>query len=236
VQDADVIVTSGLGFDEWADDVISTADSGANVVIAGDDVPTKQAADGEEFTGDDPHWWHDPTNVKAASDTMAAAFATSDPDNADAYRKNAAAFNERLATLDTEIRACLDQIPADQRKIVTDHDAFQYFTARYGVTPVGAVIPSQSTQAQASAGELAALEKTIKAEDVKAVFPESSVNKKLAERLAEETGASADYTLYGDTLGEPGSGADTYIGMMQANAEAMVRGMSAGAESCTFSA
>src|SRR3954469_25034976 len=96
-------------------------------------------------------------------------------------------------------------VPAAQRKLVTDHDAFGYFARRYGIEVVGAVVPSQSTQAQASAGDLARLSKTIRTEHVKAVFPESSVNAKVARALAQQTGASSDNELYGDTLGPGGS-------------------------------
>ena len=94
---------------------------------------------------------------------------------------------------------------APQRKLVTDHDAFGYFANRYGIEVVGAVIPSQTTQAQASAKDLSELAKTIEAERVKAIFPESSLSPKVAEAIARQTGATANYTLYGDTLGPEGS-------------------------------
>jgi ABC-type Zn uptake system ZnuABC Zn-binding protein ZnuA len=129
----------------------------------------------------------------------------------------------------------MEQVPADQRKLVTDHDAFNYFANRYGITVIGAVIPSQSTQAQPSASETAALISLIKSENVKAIFPESSVNPALAQTISHETGASSDYTLYGDTLGEQGSNGDTYLKMEAANADAMVRGFTGGQESCSIS-
>jgi ABC-type Zn uptake system ZnuABC Zn-binding protein ZnuA len=128
----------------------------------------------------------------------------------------------------------MDRVPADQRKLVTDHDAFNYFANRYGIQVVGAVIPSQSTQAQPSAGEVADLISLIKRENVKAVFPESSINPNLAQTIARETGASADYTLYGDTLGEDGSDGDTYLKMEAANADAMARGFTGGQDSCSI--
>ena len=84
----------------------------------------------------------------------------------------------------------MSSVPQDQRKLVTDHDAFNYFAKRYGIDVVGAVIPSQTTQAQPSAGDLADLTATIKREHVKAIFPESSINPKLADAIARETGAS----------------------------------------------
>jgi ABC-type Zn uptake system ZnuABC Zn-binding protein ZnuA len=94
------------------------------------------------------------------------------------------------------------------------------------------VIPSQTTQAQASAGETAKLAATIRREGVKAVFPESSINRKLAQALARETGATSSFALYGDTLGPAGSSGGTYLAMEQHNADAMVRGFTGGARGC----
>ena len=121
---------------------------------------------------------------------------------------------------------------ATQRKLVTDHDALGYFAARYGIDVVGAAIPARTTAAQPSAGELADLVETIEREHVQAVFPESSVNSKVAETLARETGATARYELYGDTLGPAGSSGDTYLKMEAANADAMVQGFTGGRARC----
>jgi ABC-type Zn uptake system ZnuABC Zn-binding protein ZnuA len=123
-------------------------------------------------------------------------------------------------------------VPPAERKLVTDHDAFGYFADRYGIRVVGAVIPSQSTQAQPSAGETARLIRLVRREDVRAIFPESSLSPRLAETVARETGASSDYTLYGDTLGPAGSSGSTYLSMEAANASAMVRGFTGGKVRC----
>ena len=123
-------------------------------------------------------------------------------------------------------------VPAAQRKLVTDHDAFGYFARHYGIDVVGAVIPSQSTQAQASAGSLANLAALIRREHVSAVFPESSINPKLAQAIARATGASADHKLYGDALGPADSDGATYLTMERHNADAMVRGFTAGRAGC----
>jgi zinc/manganese transport system substrate-binding protein len=96
------------------------------------------------------------------------------------------------------------------------------------------VIPSQTTQAQPSAGEIAHLIALIGRERVKAVFPESSLSPRLAQTLARETGAVSSYTLYGDTLGPRGSRGATYVSMEHANADAMVRGFTGGARGCAI--
>ena len=93
--------------------------------------------------------------------------------------------------MDAKIAGCVARVPRERRKLVTDHDALGYFAARYDIDVVGTAIPARSTAAQPSAGELAELVDTIEREDVQAVFPESSVNQKVAETLARETGATA---------------------------------------------
>src|SRR4029453_17242043 len=164
--------------------------------------------------------WHDPTNAIAAVREIRAALAEADPAHARQYAANARTYIGELRRLEQGIRACIGALPPDRRKLVTDHDAFGYFARRYGVEGVGAVIPAITTQTQPSAGELAELADVVRREHVHAIFPESSVNNRLAEAIARETGASADYTLYGDTLGPEGSRGETYLGMEEANADA----------------
>ena len=160
------------------------------------------------------------------------ALAEANPAAAATYRANAAAYLRRLEALDAGIRRCLARVPEARRKLVSDHDAFGYFAHRYGIQVVGAVIPSQTTQAQASAGDIAALVRLIRREGVRAVFPESSLSPKLAEQIARETGARSGYTLYGDTLGPSDSAGATYLSMERANADEMTRGFTGGARGC----
>jgi ABC-type Zn uptake system ZnuABC Zn-binding protein ZnuA len=189
---------------------------------------------GPEALRFDPHWWHDPRDVESAVRTVAAALAKVSPVNAGHYRADANAYLAKLRRLDRGIAGCMRQVPVARRKLVTSHDAFGYFARRYGVTVVGAVIPSQTTEAQPSAGELQRLAAQVRREHVSAVFPESSLNPKLSRALARETGARSDYVLYGDTLGPAGSRGATYLGMEAANADAMVRGFTGGARGCTI--
>jgi ABC-type Zn uptake system ZnuABC Zn-binding protein ZnuA len=155
-----------------------------------------------------------------------------DPAKTREFERNADAYLAKLKALDTAIATCIDSVPAGQRKLVTDHDAFGYFANRYGIEVVGAVIPSQTTQAEPSAKDLSNLTSLIEREGVKAVFPESSVSPKVAEAIARQTGASSEYTLYGDTLGPAGSSGATYLQMERENADAMVRGFTGGKHGC----
>jgi len=231
---ADVVFENGDELDHWMGKVVDEAGGQPTVVVLGDHVPVKRPgeASGAEASRFDPHWWHDPRNAVAAVEQIGAALAKVDPANATAYRANAARYAGRLRKLDRGIAACMSEVPRSQRKLVTDHDAFGYFADRYGISIVGAVIPSQTTQAQPSARDTVRLIDLIKREHVRAVFAESSINKRLAQAIARETGASASYTLYGDTLGPQGSPGATYLSMEAANTDALVKGFTGGRHGC----
>jgi zinc/manganese transport system substrate-binding protein len=234
--DARVVFESGDGLDAWMAQVVSESGAHPRVVTLADAAVSHVAGEssGPEASRYDPHWWHDPRNVEAAIPAIRAALARANPPAAALYARNARAYLERLRRLDAGIAACMRRVPAAQRKLVTDHDALGYFARRYGIELVGTVIPSQTTQAQPSAGDLAELVQTIRREHVHAIFPESSVNAKLAQAIARETGASADETLYGDTLGPAGSDGATYLAMERHNADALVRGFTAGRQGCSI--
>jgi ABC-type Zn uptake system ZnuABC Zn-binding protein ZnuA/ABC-type Mn2+/Zn2+ transport system permease subunit len=222
--DASAVFESGDDLDAWMDKVVSEGGGDPKVVVLAQSVPQRRP--------DDPHWWHDPVNAEAAVERIRDALVAAEPKRKRLFQARASRYLERLRRLDTAIRACVDRVPPAERKLVTDHDAFGYFAERYGIRVVGAVIPSQSTQAQPSGGETARLIRLVRREHVRAIFPESSLSPRLAETVARETGASSDYTLYGDTLGPAGSSGSTYLRMEAANASAMVRGFTGGKVRC----
>jgi zinc/manganese transport system substrate-binding protein len=234
VAGAKVVFLNGDGLDAWMSSVISNAGGSPEVIDLGAKVPVRLSgeSEGPDASVSDPHWWHDPRNAEAAIGVIRDALVAANPAAAATYRAHAAAYLRRVRALDAGIRTCLSAVPPAQRKLVSDHDAFGYFAHRYGIAIVGAVIPSQSTQAQASAADIARLVRLVRREHVHAVFPESSLSPKLAQQIARETGARAGYTLYGDTLGPRGSPGATYLSMELANADAMTRGFTAGARRC----
>jgi ABC-type Zn uptake system ZnuABC Zn-binding protein ZnuA/ABC-type Mn2+/Zn2+ transport system permease subunit len=231
---ANLAFADGDKLDAWIDDLISESGSDARIVDLGAGVPVHVPGEssGPEASRYDPHWWHDPRNAEAAVREIATQLAGADPADRRTFRRNADAYLAKLRVLDRGIARCMARVPASERKLVTDHDAFGYFAKRYGIDVVGAVIPSQTTQAQPSAKDVSDLTRLIEQQGVKAIFPESSINPKLAEAIADQTGASADYTLYGDTLGPAGSNGATYLEMERANADAMARGFTGGRSGC----
>jgi zinc/manganese transport system substrate-binding protein len=231
---AELIFVNGDDLDGWIGDVVSESGADGRLVDLGTVVPERLPGEGggEETSRYDPHWWHDPRNAEAAVEEIERQLVAASPGKEAQFEKNAKAYLGELKALDAGIAKCMGTVPASERKLVTDHDAFGYFADRYGIAVVGAAIPSQTTQAQPSAKELSELAETIEAEHVRAVFPESSLSSKVAEAIASQTGAAADYVLYGDTLGPAGSEGATYLGMEAANANAMVAGFSDGRDRC----
>ena len=241
VADADLVFRSGGHLDEWADSIVADSGSSAEVIDLSVNLPVELEGGAEEHAHEeeghdhdeiDPHWWHDPVNVRAAAQRINIALDEAAPDDKSYFQARTRTFDNQIRNLDREIATCIRSIPTDQRKIVTDHDAFGYFTNRFGIETVGTVIPALTTQAQPSAGDLAELEETIRKENVKAVFPESSVSPALAEAVSRDTGASTDYTLYGDTLGPEGSNGETWLAMMKANTDNLMLGMTGGQKDC----
>jgi ABC-type Zn uptake system ZnuABC Zn-binding protein ZnuA len=226
---ADVVFESGDGLDPWTGELVDKAGGSPEVVDLSSAVAHPLAAADDK---PDPHWWHDPHNVEVAVSTIRAALVRAAPNERKLFERNARRYETELALTDRLISSCVKQIPRTERKLVTDHDAFGYFARRYGLKVIGALIPSRTTAAQPSAGELADLVDLIRRERVRAVFAEKDVSPKLAEAVARETGASADLKLYSDTLGPRSSDGATYLNMEDANARTIVRGLSGGRERC----
>jgi ABC-type Zn uptake system ZnuABC Zn-binding protein ZnuA len=227
--DADLVIRSGGDLDQWLDSAIDSSGTDAPELTLIDHVRTLQA-DGET----DPHWWQDPHNAEAAVAEIEQALSSADRDGAPTYERNARAYTAKLRALDRAVATCIDKIPPAQRKLVTTHDALGYYADRYGLEIVGAVIPSLSTQAQASAGEVDQLVDTIRREGVKAIFAESSVNPKLEQQIADQSGATVGKALWADTLGPAGSDGDTYLKSIASNTRAIAQGLSGGTLDCAL--
>ncbi|CAA9547531.1 MAG: Zinc ABC transporter, substrate-binding protein ZnuA [uncultured Thermomicrobiales bacterium] len=223
VAGADLVVRHGLGLDDWSEGLIENA-SDIPIVTATEGVETI-ASEEEDVDEGDPHVWFDPTRVETMVETITAGLTTIDPDGATTYGGRRDAYLAQLRELDAAIAAAVATIPPERRKLVTSHDAFGYFADRYGLTVVGTIIPGLETTAEPSAREIAALLEVIEREAVPAVFAENTASPALAEALAEEAGVAVVDDLYSDSLGEPGSGADTYLGLMRTDTVLIVEAL-----------
>ena len=226
IGDADLILKNGIGLDDFLDENIDSAGGDAEIVVVTtgiDPIEGGHAHDEDKHEEDhgefDPHVWHEPANAQVMVDNIVAALASADPDHAATYEEYGESYKQVLEETDAEIQALLEEIPAENRKLVTTHDAFGYFIQAYDFEFIGAVIPNVSTGSEPSAQEIAELSEIIRDEDVKAIFAEETVDPRIAEQLASDTGVEIVYGLHSDSLGEPGSGAETIHGMLLANAK-----------------
>ncbi len=172
----------------------------------------------------DPHFWFDPLRVQQAVTAISARLSTVDPAGQTAYRENAAAYNEELDDLHAWIEGQVSVLPEDHRVMVTSHDSFQYFAQRYGFEVAGAIFPF-TTEVEPTAQDLAMLIETIEHEGVHAVFTEQSHSARLAQRVAEETGAAIIGGLYTGSLSEQGGEAGTYLDLMRHNTSIIVEAL-----------
>ena len=172
----------------------------------------------------DPHFWFDPLRVQSAVNQIATQLAILDPAGSEYYAENSESYIRELSELHSWIEAEVATVPESDRLLVTSHDSFQYFAARYGFEVVGAILPI-TTEIDPSAQDLAALVETIEHEGARVVFAENIQADRLAKRIAEETGARLVGGLYTGSLGEPGGEAGTYIDLMRYNVQTIVEAL-----------
>jgi len=220
IADAKVIVENGLGLEAWFDETIASAEPQGTIVDASGGVAARP---GTDTGGRDPHIWFDPRNATIMATNIERALSAADPDHAADYERNLGTYRAQLADLDAEITHQLASLP--NRHVVTNHDAFGYYLARYGLEFVGAIIPSVDTSAELSAAQIADIVERIRQTGTKAVFSESSLPPKTAEAIGREAGVrvvAGEDALYGDSLGPAGSDGDTYLEMMRHNTKVFV--------------
>jgi ABC-type Zn uptake system ZnuABC Zn-binding protein ZnuA len=225
---AKVAVKSGVGLEKWLDETIAAAGFKGTTVDTSTGVQVRRGNGEEEEAAGDPHIWHDPRNAKIMARNIERAFAAADPAAAATYEQNLASYSAKLDRLDADIQAKIDKLPADNRKLVTNHDAFGYYIDRYHLEFVGSIIPSFDTSAELSAQDIDNVVARIKQTGTKAVFSESSLPPKTAEAIAKQAGVrvvAGEDALYGDTLGPEGSAGDTYLKMEEHNTDVIVQAL-----------
>ena len=172
-------------------------------------------------TDEDPHWWHGLGNMGKATTIVREALSKANPADAAVFSANAAKYQTQLDALQKWSRAELAKLPRNQRKLVTSHDAFQYFAKEHGFTIYA--IEGFSSADQPSSKKVAEIIATIKAQGVKAIFSESIKNPKVLKEITRETGAKLGGELYADGLGE--GAAATYEGMYRHNVTTLVNAL-----------
>lgn len=237
VLSSDLVIANGLDLEAGALSLLESAEEEGVPVLylaprldpipfGGGEHEHEEAEEEDEdgHAGDDPHFWLDPLRMADATDLIASALDEVSP-SAD-WAERAASVRTDLEQLHTEIADVFSAIPDERRKLVTNHHALGYLADRYDFEIVSTVIPGGSTMGEPSASDLAELVDLLRAEDIRAIFADTTSPRTLAEAVAAELGDSVQiYDLYTGALGEPGSGADTYAGMMRTNADTIAEAL-----------
>src|SRR5579859_4450388 len=220
---ANVIFENGLGFETWLNKLYTASGSKAMRVVVTTGVTPGKIAIGDAAGETDPHAWQDVSYSIGMVNVISATLVAQDPAHAAAYQANAAAYLRQLQDLDSYIQQQSNALPAERRKLVTNHDALGYFAKRYGFQVVGDVLGSVSTEAsEPSAAEIAKLTDEIKSAGVHAIFTENIENSAVINQVAQESGVKVPPPLYTDALGQPGTPGETYLKMMRYNIDTIV--------------
>ncbi|UZF90803.1 metal ABC transporter substrate-binding protein [Bosea sp. NBC_00550] len=233
---AKLVVVNGLHFEGWLPRLVKSSGTKATLFEATKGITPLEADDDHDDKGkggpahahghDDPHAWQNIANAKLYVANIRDALSAADPAGKANYEANAAAYLAELNTLEGEVKAAVARIPADRRKAITTHDAFGYFVKAYGI----AFIAPQgvSTEAEASARDVARIIRQVKGQKIPAVFLENVTNPRLVEQIARESGAKVGGRLYSDALSDASGPAGTYIRMMKHNISEIEKALTAG--------
>lgn len=218
---ADLILYNGLRLEGQFGEVFEEMADEKTIVAVSRDLPHEMLLVHPQYPDEaDPHIWFSPEIWMRATDTVAAAMADADPDNAETYLANAQAYKAKIAATDALARVMLETIPADKRVLVTAHDAFGYFGAHYGFEVVG--IQGISTETEAGVSDLQRVADLIATRGIPAIFVESSVSPATIEAVEAavlDRGGRVTIggQLYSDALGAEGTPEGTYLGMLEYN-------------------
>src|SRR5438046_2677014 len=226
--DAKLVFVNGLGFEGWLERLVKASGTKAPIIVATNGIkPLERAGGGHDHDHGraDPHAWQSVANAKIYVANIRDALIAADPASKDTYVANAAAYLAKLDALEREVREVIAKIPADRRRVITSHNAFGYFQDAYGLSftaPQGV-----STEAEASAKDVAAIITQIKKQKVAAVFLENVTDPRLVQQIARETGAKVGGTLYSDALTDEKGDAPTYIDLIRHNLKQLANALTA---------
>ncbi|ADV68124.1 metal ABC transporter solute-binding protein, Zn/Mn family [Deinococcus maricopensis] len=221
---------NGANLEPWFARLRSSAAPTLKVITLTDGLKLRAATELDEHDdhdGDhaDPHAWWDVTNAAAYTRKVRDALIQADPAGRATYTNNAQKHLKALQAADAYAKATFAKLPAAKRQLVTNHDALGYFAARYGFRVIGQVIPGLGTERDPSARETATLITAIRKAGVRAIFTENTVNARLAQAIARDTGARIAPPLYTDALGPAGSAGDTFLRAFRSNVDTIYRAL-----------
>jgi manganese/iron transport system substrate-binding protein len=225
LEKADLILYNGYNLEPGLIKLMNAAGGKASKLAVGEVVKPLQLDKGKGQVVPDPHVWGNGENAIAMVGAIRDSLIKLSPADREKFTQNAAKLTNELQQLNIWINQQIKTIPPDKRKLVTTHDAFQYYGQAYGMQIAGTLI-GISTEEQPSAQTVQRLVESIKKIGVPAIFAETTINPALIKTVAQEAGVTlAPHQLYSDSIGAKGSDGDTYIKMMEANTRSIVEAL-----------
>ena len=225
LEKADLIVYNGYNLEPGLIKLMNASGIKARKLAVGEVVQPLQLNQTHKGAVPDPHVWGNVKNVIRMVPAIRDALIDLSPADRAQFTQNAAQLTAQLEQLDTWIAQQIQTIPADKRRLVTTHDAFQYYANAYRLSIIGTLI-GISTEEQPSAQTVQRLVESVKTARVPTIFAETTINPALIRTVAQEAGVKvAERSLYSDSIGAPGSDGDSYINMMVANTRSIVESL-----------
>ena len=220
-QSADLILWNGLNLERWFERFFQNIKDKPAVVVT-EGITPLSIYEGPYKDAPNPHAWMSPSNALIYVENIKNALVKYDPQNADTYQKNAAAYAEKIKQLDKPLREKLSLIPADQRWLVTSEGAFSYLAKDYDLKE-GYLWPINAEQ-QGTPQQVRKLIDLVKKNHIPVVFSESTVSAKPAQQVAKESGAKYGGVLYVDSLSAADGPVPTYIDLLNVTVSTIVKG------------
>lgn len=231
VSESDVLILNGLEYEHFVESLLENAGGERLVITTSEGLQPHQIEEQESETqGEhgyetgDPHMWLDPVLVITYVENIRDGLSAADPEGAETYKANAQAYIAKLEELDTFIREQVESIPTERRLLVTNHETLGYFAERYGFQVVDTILPGSSSNASASAREVAAAIEAIKSSGAPAIFLDEVENASLANQISAETDVEVVEGLHLESLTDTAP-AGTYIDMMKYNVSLIVQAL-----------
>jgi zinc/manganese transport system substrate-binding protein len=219
--EASVLIANGLGFENWLERLAEASGFKGTMVVASDGVTALEG--NEELGPHDPHAFQDVSNVEIYATNIEKGLSKADPAHATDYKAKADKLIADLKALDKEVKAQFAAVPQDRRRILTSHDAFQYFGKAYGIEFVS--VQGVSTEAEPTAEDMAKIVRQARDGHLSAIFLENMADPRLAETVSKESGVRIGGELYADALSAPDGPAPDYQSLIRYNVKQLLAAM-----------
>ena len=220
-QGADLVLWNGMNLELWFEKFFQNVGDVPGAVLT-EGVEPMGIADGPYTGKPNPHAWMSPANAVIYVENIRKALVKMDPANEATYNSNAVAYTAKIKALDEPVRQKLSAIPENQRWLVSSEGAFSYLCANYGLRQL--YLWPINADAQGTPQQVRSVIDAVRTHSIPVVFSESTVSDKPIRQVAQETGARYGGVLYVDSLTESAGPAPTYLKLLEANAETIVKG------------